>query len=304
MRLRKGTRVLDRGDGALQIGTRPGLVLRGLSASQRAFLERLETSTKVTALQQQRHGDLLTTLAEAELLEPPPPPPLTLALGDAGPIGLSLGLSAVRDGWAVRFVDEGPIEHAPAGTYSTGVIAARRQGAACATVRSQVPLARVSAGVGPADVWVVVSHGAPGLDAALPLMSRDVPHVFISVDEKGARIGPFVEPGASACGWCDALARTDADAAWPRLALQLSAPRPTAPVTSADVIAGATGLVLGAFGAWRRAEQSGWHNVAWLLTPCQPYARETVLPHPLCGCGATGPVGDDLAARRARLPQA
>lgn len=303
MRLRRGTRVLDRGDGALQIGIRPALVLRGLTDTQRRFLERLETSATVTPLQQQRHRDLIDALAAADVLEPPPPPSLTLAVSDAGPIGLSVGRSAARDGWAVRFIDDGRIEHAPPGTYSTGVIASSRQGAACATVRSQMPQARVSVGDGPADVWVVVSHGAPALEVALPLMTADVPHLFVCVDERGSRVGPFVEPGIGACGWCDGLARADEDPAWPRIALQLGAPHPATPTASADVIAGATALVLGALGAWRSGDAELWRNSAHVLTTGQPNARRTLAPHPRCGCGAAGPVGDDLAARRARFQQ-
>ncbi len=302
MRMRWGTRVLDRGDGTVQIGTRPGLILAGLSAAQRVFVERLETSASVTTLQQQRHRELLDTLAEADLLEPAAPPSRTLGVTDGGPIGVAIGLAAARDGWAVRFVDNGGIEYAPPGTYSTGVIASARHGAACATVRSHVPMAQVTAGEGPADAWVIVSGGAPGLDAALALMARDTAHLFVSVDELGARVGPFVEPGDSACGWCDGLARADEDEAWPLLALQLSAPTPAARLASADVVAGVTALAIGACGAWRHGDASRWTNARWLLTTGQPVAYQAVSPHRLCGCGAAGSVGDDLAARRARVP--
>ncbi len=301
MRMRRGTRVLDRGDGTLQVGLRPGLILTGLTATQRHFVERLETAASVTTRQQERHRDLVNALAEADLLEPPTPAPRTLGITDAGPIGVAIGLGAARDGWTVRFVDGGGIEHAPPGTYSTGVMASARQGAACATVRSLAPMARVCAGEGPADAWVIVSHGAPGLDTAVALMARDIAHLFVSVDERGARVGPFVEPGDAACGWCDGLARADADKAWPRLALQLSAPDPSAPRASADVVAGATALVLGACGAWRRGDAPLWHNTAWLLTAGRPVVQQNVRPHPHCGCGAAGDVGDDLAARRAQM---
>ncbi len=301
MRLRRGARVLDRGDGTLQIGTRPGLVLKGLSQTQRTFVERLETTVSLSARQQQRHGDLLTALATADLLEPPDAPVHTLGITDAGPIGLAIGIGAARDGWSVRFVDDGGLQFAPPGTYSTGVIASARQGAACITVRSHVPMAKVSAGDGPADAWVIVSQGAPGLDAAVSMMARDTPHLFVAVDERGARVGPFVEPGESACGWCDGLAHADADAAWPRLALQLSAPSPAVRITSADVVAGATSLVLGACVAWRDGRPELWRNKAWLLTSGEPMAQEEVRPHPQCGCAAAGDVGDDLAARRSRL---
>src|SRR5690606_1344687 len=135
-----------------------------------------------------------------------------------------------------------------------------RAGAACATVRAQSPLGTVAAGEGPADARVIISYGAPGLDAAVPLMARDVAHLFVTIDERGACVGPLVEPGLSACGWCDGRARAGRDSAWPLLALQLGAPRPDAPTTTPDVMAQVTALTCAAVGAWRTGHAPLWHN--------------------------------------------
>ena len=53
-------------------------------------------------------------------------------------------------------------------------------------------------------------------------LRRDVPHPGVTLGERGARIGPVVEPGAGPCLACLDLARTDRDPAWPVIATQLA----------------------------------------------------------------------------------
>ncbi|PKQ18098.1 MAG: hypothetical protein CVT68_05155, partial [Actinobacteria bacterium HGW-Actinobacteria-8] len=94
---------------------------------------------------------------------------------------------------------------------------------------------------------------------------------------------------------------------WPLLSLQLTAGR-TVPASTPDVAAQAVALVAGALGWWRTtltAQEDaarGWLNTVWTLNRNTPPSASAAPPHPDCGCGAAGPVGDELAARRARMP--
>jgi hypothetical protein len=70
-----------------------------------------------------------------------------------------------------------------------------------------------------AVVFVVHRLVAPG--AAAGLMGADIPHVPVALTGSGAEIGPFVEPGRTACLACIAARRRDDDPSWPAVAAQL-----------------------------------------------------------------------------------
>jgi hypothetical protein len=89
------------------------------------------------------------------------------------------------------------------------------------------------------DGWrgpvVVIAHHVLDLRRVAPLMSHDLPHVPIVFTGTGSVVGPVVVPGATACASCIALARRDADPAWPAIAAQLLA-FPPAPAARADAV--------------------------------------------------------------------
>ncbi len=302
MRLRPGSRVLDRGDGTIQVGVRVAARFVGLSPEQRRFVERLETAQSVTGRSRARFGDIISRLEDAGLFAPPPTARRTAALNDAGPLGVTVGVALARAGWAVCFVDDAPASASPPHTYAHGTLATSRQSAGADAVVRCVPGADVRVGVSRADVWVLFSHGAPAIEDALALMASDTPHVFVVTDECGATVGPFTVPGKGACGLCDGLARAQSDPAWPHLALQLSAPSVAPPAADAGVTASITGLVCGALAAWRDGDAGAWLGSLWSLTATVPPVSRALAADAECGCGAAAPVGDELAARRARFP--
>lgn len=311
MRLIPGARVLIRGDGTLHVGVRDPLILEDLSVTETRFLERFGTVSSVSSADRARHAGVLARLTAAGLIEQDPPravrPPPRAALNDGGPIGCGIGLVLARAGWSVAIDDGGRAVAAPRGTYDPSSLATTRQAAAADTIKRVLPEADVRAGLAGVDVAVIVSHGAPLVEAAVPLMSLDVPHVYVTTDERGAQVGPLVIPGRGACGTCVGLARAAADPEWPLLSLQLTAGR-TLPSCAPDVAAHATALVAGALGWWRSSRggdadsRPGWLDTVWTIDHDRPPVASAAPAHPDCGCGATGPVGDELAARRARMP--
>ncbi len=81
------------------------------------------------------------------------------------------------------------------------------------------------------DVVVVVANYVLPLELTGRWLRRDVPHLIVVVDERGAHVGPLVIPGVTPCAHCvDAQARA-ADESWPAVATQLMfAPPPDLPV--------------------------------------------------------------------------
>jgi hypothetical protein len=323
MRLIPGVRVLVRTDGALQVGVRDPLILSDLSAHERRFLERFDTVGRVSSTDRVRYATVLERLSSSRFIEPDPAtasnPPPRVAINDGGPIGGGIALVLALASWALAIDDDGRALQTPRGTYDPGSLAATRQAAVADTIRRMLPEVDVCAGPARSDVAVIVSHGAPLIEAAVPLMAHDVPHIYVTTDERGAQVGPLVVPGQGACGTCVGLVRVREDPDWPLLALQLTAGR-TLPASTPDVAAQAAALVSGALGWWRAVRDgqtegsSGrlntrwldttWLDTVWTLNHLTPPRAVVMPPHPDCGCGAAGPVGDELAARRARMPGA
>lgn len=68
---------------------------------------------------------------------------------------------------------------------------------------------------------VVVAHHLVSPAFATALMADDRPHLPLVLTAAGAEVGPYVEPGITACLSCLAAHRREADPAWPAIAAQL-----------------------------------------------------------------------------------
>ncbi len=68
---------------------------------------------------------------------------------------------------------------------------------------------------------IVVAHQLVEPRRSAALLSRDISHLPIVFTADRVEVGPFVQPGRSACLACVAAHRTDDDPAWPMLAAQL-----------------------------------------------------------------------------------
>lgn len=147
------------------------------------------------------------------------------------------------------------------------------------------------------QVAVVVALASPDASAVAPLLWSGVPHVVVATDEDGAWVSHVVDPGTTACSRCRDVARTREDPAWPSVVLQCATRVPVvSPVVAHAAAALVTARVLdharsGAVGTGLRVRADGTSTPA----PCVPEAA--------CGCGAAGPIGDEVAARRARMPR-
>ncbi len=73
----------------------------------------------------------------------------------------------------------------------------------------------------PADLVVLISHGAADSGRAGSWVSAEVPHLAGVVGEAGVVVGPLVLPGRSPCLRCLDLHRCDRDPDWPMVLAQL-----------------------------------------------------------------------------------
>lgn len=83
------------------------------------------------------------------------------------------------------------------------------------------------------DLVVLAAECAPERELAEQLSQQGIPHLLVTVSETLAVLGPFVEPGRSACVRCLDLHRADADPTWP-LVLDRLGRGPTPGVVSRD----------------------------------------------------------------------
>ncbi|SDZ52654.1 hypothetical protein SAMN05216554_4420 [Herbiconiux ginsengi] len=187
-------------------------------------------------------------------------------------------------------------------------------GVTAAPTAGHEPVAAASTRGRPAapELAVLVSHYATDPRRAAVWLRGDVPHLLVEFGEHSVRVGPVVAPGIDTpgdagprddagsaddappavvdgepgpCARCIEHTRSDADSAWPAIALQ--ALRRTAP--SADALGAATAApvvarVLAEFGAG----ESSWRTHAVrLLRPGRAghtVSVERIRPHPSCGC--------------------
>ena len=132
---------------------------------------------------------------------------------------------------------------------------------------------------------VMCDAGADGAPTTPDALSLDVPHLPIHVHGASARIGPLVVPGRTSCLRCRDLHRTDADSAWPRMAVQRE--RPCAPAINS-----ALGQLAAAWGALQvialvenGPPAHGSPAMEWEVSLPAAIIRERPSPaHPLCGC--------------------
>lgn len=207
---------------------------------------------------------------------------IALALADAG-----VGRVLLSDRSPVLEADVGPYEDRHVGAVREDALAvvvrARGAGVRVETLGSRGELADDPRLVLLVRPWVV-PLGLPGR-----LVAQDVPHLPVVHGDVETEIGPLVLPGATACLRCVALARTDADPAWPALATQLSTwaeagvPQASA-LRAAGVATQAALALLDGHGGGLTARSHdaamsvrvGAHDIVPSLT--------FWAPHPGCGC--------------------
>lgn len=263
--LRPGVAVVRRDAGTLQVGLDPPLAARVPDAPEvRALLDALRAG--------RAPGDLtpaaaraLDTLLAAGLAFPaatgPARPEVVTAQAQFGADGVRR--LAARAGHRIGVRSPGP-ERA---------ILADLLGPAGVTVDDTAP-----------SVWLVVTTGPSIRESIDPLVRSGAPHLLVSGGAEGRRVGPFVEPGRTACLRCVDSHEAELDPRRPFLVEQAAraadGTEPTDPVLDRLALAWA---VRDLCRYLEGDEPSTWSTTVDLGPTDAPRVVRW-LRHPHCGC--------------------
>jgi hypothetical protein len=148
------------------------------------------------------------------------------------------------------------------------------------------------------DLVILVEPGAADADLAGRLVSADIPHLSVVVQEDVVLVGPLVRPGVGPCLRCLDLHRGDRDPAWPAVLDQVlgagfGQPEENAVATLAAGLATLQVLAfLDGLGAEAWALPASAGATLEIELPDGLIARRTWPAHPRCGCHwpPSGPV--------------
>lgn len=265
LRLRPGLAVLRRDSTTLQVGLHPPLACRLEDTPDvRALLTALREGTAL--------GELTASAARA--LD------LLLAAGLAFPGAPGEGMPGIEAAQAQYGVD-GARRLAARAAGRIGVQADRRSGRVVAELAGEAGLVVDNAA---AAVWLVIGIGPLARESLDPLVRSGAPHLVVAGDAAGRRIGPFVEPGRTACVRCVDAHEAESDPRRPFLveqaALAADFTAPVDPVLERLVLAWA---VRDLCRYVEGDEPSTWSTTVDLGPSGAPHV-ERWLRHPHCGC--------------------
>ncbi len=289
--------------GHVQVGLARPLVLLGLSPREEAFLASLEgRGSSISAAECRDYARVVDSLkAHGLLTQERREPALARALVrvrrvDAITSAVATALARANVG-AISIVDARPAH--PMGPFGPAAAGLSLAAALARSLKEIAPTLRIAGPSERASLEILRGHGALDLTIPRELSALDVPHLGIVTDEDGIDVGPLVAPGATPCEICLGIARTEIDPWWPRLALQLGGAGRDAglriPEAAALLAAGiAVSETVGALSGTQP-------TMLRVRVPFDGGAIKVVRlrPHPDCGCGAAGSVGDPEAARAA-----
>jgi len=303
MRLNPNIPVLARpgANGAIdvQIGLVAPVVLTRLGLDERDFLASLEGGRSVPPAQARRFSRVIATLTAAGAWAAPTASQLvTVAVHGCGELGMEIAAGLVRGRFDVALADRAPLGVEPVRTYVTSATGTCAGAAAVTLGERGVPvrLARGSEGLA-----VIVCTGAPDSVLVSACMLAGTPHVLVVWDGVGLWVSHVVVPGITACSRCRDVSLTRDDPAWPRLSLQLggSGPASRRPIAPHLALPAVVARVATRVGRWAECDDAG---IAERVETDGSVTVDPLVPEHGCGCGAAGPVGDELAARRAAWP--
>ncbi|MGI8577488.1 MAG: hypothetical protein ACR2KG_06110 [Nocardioidaceae bacterium] len=137
-----------------------------------------------------------------------------------------------------------------------------------------------------ADLLVIATDTEPARAWADEAMHTGIPHVWVFVRDTVGVVGPFVDPGKTACLRCVDASRAALDPAWPTL-LASSFAAPLAAPACDPILA----TLIGAWVAqdallWSAGlRPHTWGAVIEIPQGCGAVQTATFSPHPHCGCG-------------------
>ncbi len=282
--LRPGLRVLRRDPRLVQVGLDwPGVVAVADTPELRHLLHRMDGSRTAAGIVAMADADGVDRATTNHLLATMVR--LGIVVDQPATVAGSQGQSA--SAWANAWLVAPP--HVTAGELVGRQRAARYWvhggGAVADAVRAALPGRQLTLHPSAATVSILAADHEPDRLVVDERLRSGQPHLVAHVRDTVGVVGPFVDPGASACLRCVDAARADLDPAWPILVASATDPPPTAPsceealarlvgaYAAREAVQWATGLPVASVGA----------TIDIPLGPEGP-ERTRFEPHPCCGC--------------------
>ena len=275
--LRPGTPVMTRGPGVVQVGLTGAIAHLPDDPAVRRLLAALARSPghAVDLPLPEAADRALSRLCEAALVVPAPPQP--------APPGLATLLA--------QFGADAERRLASRAATRVVVLAGRDGGSAtpltalATDLLDQAGLAVVETTAEPDAVRLVVHAGPVPREALDDLVRDSVPHLVVAGDAAGIRLGPFVEPGRTACLRCVDAHESVPDQRRPLLLAQAAEQARTRPAPR-DPLLDHLALAWAVRDLARYAE--GDEPSTWSATvdlgPTAPPQHTPWGRHPYCGC--------------------
>ena len=163
-------------------------------------------------------------------------------------------------------------------------IGLRADGSSHAIVTDLLEIAGLEVDDASPSVWLVVASGPIAREAIDPLVRAGAPHLLVSGDTGGRRIGPFVEPGRTACLRCVDAHEAEADPRRPFLveqaALRSVGDEPVDPVLDRLALAWAVRDLC----RYLEGDEPSTWSATVDLGPTDAPRLVRWLRHPHCGC--------------------
>ncbi|GAA3648654.1 hypothetical protein GCM10022237_05380 [Nocardioides ginsengisoli] len=275
--LRPGTPVMARSPGVVQIGLAGPSACLPDDPAVRRLVDALRRPTGLDPAEAlpDAAADALRRLQDADLVvaaflgEEPRPRALTTLLAQFGPDAVRRHEARV----ATRVVVHAALALEPA----------------VDALLAEAGLPTTSDGDDPDAVHLVVSAGEVHRDALDPLIRASRAHLLVGGDAAGVRIGPFVEPGRTACQRCVDAHESMHDPRRPLLLAQAAGQAAAFPAPR-DPLLDRLALAWAVRDLQRYAE--GDEPSTWSATvDLGPATAPTITPwgrHPYCGCSWDG----------------
>lgn len=142
----------------------------------------------------------------------------------------------------------------------------------------------------------VVTDASDSRSVAAELTRQQVPHLVVGCAEEVGRIGPFVDPGRTACLRCYDFTRTDQDPHWPMIVLQLDGA--SRQVVGDGMLTNTTAsIAVLHLIDWLSGGQPPSENA--VLELWRPHGEATahrLCPHAACGCAWSEIAGQETMA--------
>lgn len=204
--LKAGIVVVHLPNATVQVGSTPehALVFDRLNATEMEWFEQLRRSEEPVPITSKRETEFAAQLAVHGLLreETRQFENLRISIRGLSPLGIELALALARSGIKRLDMKDGrPVSQAMSAWFPLHLLGLPRAKALREIIAADFPEVKMGA-LGVPDLSIVVGGSVTDLGVVGRLLSADIVHLPLTVNDRSINIGPLVVPGKTACSVC------------------------------------------------------------------------------------------------------